>query len=92
MGKTNPLNDADLSEFIELQKTKADSPKSWSVDVAAIDAKTFDLSVKNPNPSFLFLRFDDCCCGSLVGILAICTNALSSHLLVHRAVPRLSFG
>ena len=49
MGKTNPLNDADLAEFIELQKTKADSPKSWSVDVSTIDAKTFDLSVKNPN-------------------------------------------
>ena len=49
LGKTNPLNDADLAEFIALQKTKADSPKSWSVDVAAIDAKTFDLSVKNPN-------------------------------------------
>jgi len=49
LGKTNPLNDADLAEFIELQKTKADSPKSWSVDVAAIDPKTFDLSVKNPN-------------------------------------------
>ena len=49
MGKTNPLNDADLAEFIALQKTKADSPKSWSVDVAAIDPKTFDLSAKNPN-------------------------------------------
>jgi type I restriction enzyme M protein len=49
LGKTNPLNDDDLSEFIELQKTKADSPKSWSVDVAAIDQTTFDLSVKNPN-------------------------------------------
>ena len=49
MGKTNPLNDADLAEFIELQKTFADSPKSWSLDVAAIDPKTFDLSVKNPN-------------------------------------------
>ncbi|OGR03145.1 MAG: hypothetical protein A2284_00110 [Deltaproteobacteria bacterium RIFOXYA12_FULL_61_11] len=49
LGKTNPLSDADLAEFIALQKTKADSPKSWSVDVAAIDPKTFDLSVKNPN-------------------------------------------
>jgi type I restriction enzyme M protein len=49
LGKTNPLNDADLAEFIELQKTKANSPKSWSLDVAAIDPKTFDLSVKNPN-------------------------------------------
>ena len=49
MGKTNSLSDADLAEFIALQKTKADSSKSWSVDVAAIDPKTFDLSVKNPN-------------------------------------------
>jgi type I restriction enzyme M protein len=49
MGKTNPLNDADLAEFIKLQKTKADSPKSWSVDVADVDPKTFDLSVKNPH-------------------------------------------
>ncbi len=51
LGKTNPLHDADLAEFIELQKTKADSPKSWSVDAAAIDPKTLDLSVKNPNGS-----------------------------------------
>jgi type I restriction enzyme M protein len=49
MGKTNPLNDADLSEFIALQKTFADSPKSWSVNASAIDQTTFDLSVKNPN-------------------------------------------
>ena len=49
MGKTNPLNDADLAEFIELQKTFANSSKSWSVDVKDIDQKTFDLSVKNPN-------------------------------------------
>jgi type I restriction enzyme M protein len=49
LGKTNPLNDADLAEFVELQKTKADSPKSWSVDAADIDPATFDLSVKNPN-------------------------------------------
>jgi type I restriction enzyme M protein len=49
MGKTNSLNDADLVEFIKLQKTFADSPKSWSVDVKSIDQTTFDLSVKNPN-------------------------------------------
>jgi len=49
MGKTNPLNDADLAEFIALQKTFADSPKSWSVDVADIDKASFDLSVKNPD-------------------------------------------
>ncbi len=49
LGKTNPLNDFDLAEFVELQKTFADSPKSWSVDAAEIDATTWDLSVKNPN-------------------------------------------
>jgi type I restriction enzyme M protein len=49
MGKTNPLNDADMVEFIELQKTFADSPKSWSVDIAGIDQATYDLSVKNPD-------------------------------------------
>ncbi len=49
LGKTNPLNDADLAEFIELQKNFADSPKSWSVDAGEIDPKTFDLSVKNPS-------------------------------------------
>ncbi|SEM41707.1 type I restriction enzyme M protein [Syntrophus gentianae] len=49
LGKTNPLNDEDLAEFVELQKTLAASPKSWNVDVADIDPETFDLSVKNPN-------------------------------------------
>lgn len=49
LGKTNPLNDADLAEFVTLQKTFADSPKSWSVDAARIDPQTFDLSAKNPN-------------------------------------------
>jgi type I restriction enzyme M protein len=49
LGKTNPLNDQDLAEFVTLQKTHADSEQSWSVDVADIDPKTFDLSVKNPN-------------------------------------------
>jgi type I restriction enzyme M protein len=49
LGKTNPLNDADLAEFVELQKTFADSPKSWSVKVGAGDTATYDLSVKNPN-------------------------------------------
>jgi len=49
LGKTNPLNEADLAEFVKLQKTFADSPKSWSVNAKSIDKETFDLSVKNPN-------------------------------------------
>ena len=49
LGKTNPLNDDDLKEFVRLQKTSPDSPKSWTVEAKSIDQKTFDLSVKNPN-------------------------------------------
>jgi len=49
LGKTNPLNDDDLVEFVKLQKTFADSLKSWSVDGSTIDQTTFDVSVKNPN-------------------------------------------
>ena len=49
MGKTNPLNDGDLAEFVTLQNTFAVSAKSWCVDAAGIDPSTFDLSVKNPD-------------------------------------------
>jgi type I restriction enzyme M protein len=49
MGKTNPLNDEDLSEFVKLQSKLADSPTSWSVHANAVDQSSFDLSVKNPN-------------------------------------------
>ena len=49
LGKTNPLNENDLAEFVELQKTKADSENSWTVNIKEIDQNTFDLSAKNPN-------------------------------------------
>ena len=49
MGKTNPLNDADLTQFIELQKSFADSEQSWTLKFDDIDTTTYDLSVKSPN-------------------------------------------
>ena len=49
LGKTNPLNEKDLSEFKELQKTKADSDNSWTVSIDDIDKETWDLSPNNPN-------------------------------------------
>jgi len=49
LGKTNPLNEGDLAEFVALQKTKADSDNSWSFDVSDIDQTTYDLSAKNPH-------------------------------------------
>ena len=49
LGKTNPLNEDDLAEFVKLQKKKQNSDNSWSVDIKDVDISTFDLSVKNPN-------------------------------------------
>lgn len=49
LGKTNPLNENDLAEFVKLQKTKADSDNSWSVNIKDVNTATWDLSVKNPN-------------------------------------------
>ena len=49
LGKGQPLSENDLADFVKLQKTKADSENSWSVDIKDVDQKTFDLSVKNPN-------------------------------------------
>ena len=49
LGKTNPLNDDDLKEFVELQTTFENSQKSWTVKIADVDQETCDLSVKNPN-------------------------------------------
>ena len=49
LGKTNPLNEADLADFLALQKIQADSENSWTLDIADVDTETFDLSAKNPN-------------------------------------------
>ncbi len=49
LGKTNPLTEADLADFVKLQKTKADSENSWTLKLADIDTTTYDLSVKNPH-------------------------------------------
>lgn len=48
LGKTNALNEDDLADFLKLQKTKADSENSWTVDVSTL-GEDCDLSVKNPN-------------------------------------------
>ncbi|MDD5675236.1 MAG: N-6 DNA methylase [Chitinivibrionales bacterium] len=50
LGKTNPLNENDLAEFVKLQKNKAESENSWSVDIGKLNGdEGHDLSVKNPN-------------------------------------------
>ena len=49
LGKTDPLNDDDLAEFVALQQTFAEGPQSWRVACADLDDETLELSVKNPN-------------------------------------------
>jgi len=54
LGKTNPLNDKDMAEFVTLAKAAAngkgeETEKSWNIKIADVDAETADLSVKNPN-------------------------------------------
>ena len=49
MGKTSPLNEADLAEFVEMSKTKEESENSWLVDVADLNKDTWDLTANNPN-------------------------------------------
>ena len=47
LGKTNSLNESDLAEFVELQKTKADGENSWSLDVKNIDQNKFAILVES---------------------------------------------
>ena len=58
MGKTNPLNDKDLAEFVALRQaqgttngTGPETEKSWNVSIGSVPelAEGYDLSVKNPN-------------------------------------------
>ena len=57
LGKTNPLNDDDLAEFVKLAASRAsatdggpETAKSWNVDVSrSLSTAEVDLSVKNPH-------------------------------------------
>ncbi|PKR54047.1 N-6 DNA methylase [Thalassospira marina] len=49
LGKTTALTDADFEDFVKLQATKAESEKSWTVNINDVDTTSFELSVKNPN-------------------------------------------
>ena len=49
MGKTNPLNENDLEDFVKIAKAQKPSNNSWSVDINEINKDTFELSVSNPN-------------------------------------------
>ncbi len=49
LGKTNPLNFKDLSNFDDVFITRKTDKNTWSKKINQIDKKTWDLGVKNPN-------------------------------------------
>lgn len=49
LGKTNPLNENDLADFLECLKIFKETENSWFLNIADLDQETLDLSVKNPN-------------------------------------------
>ena len=46
LGKTNPLNDNDLSDFVEVQSKFEVGEKSWVVQRGDVDNSSYDLSVR----------------------------------------------
>lgn len=49
LGKTNPLNIYDFSDFLAKYKTREVSENSWAVSNQDLNQATFDLGVKNPH-------------------------------------------
>jgi type I restriction enzyme M protein len=49
LGKTNPISEKDLQEFISLQSRFSETKYSWNVNIKDIDKSNYDLSIKNPN-------------------------------------------
>ena len=49
LGKTNPLNDSDLDEFVKLQHEKTENEHCWNINIEDVNEKSYDLSIKNPN-------------------------------------------
>ena len=48
-GKTNPLKDKNLEDFITKQKTKVISENSWEITIPEITGNQYVVSDKNPN-------------------------------------------
>ena len=49
MGKTNPLNENDLIDFVNNSANQEEGKNCWSINIEKIDIETFDLTVSNPN-------------------------------------------
>jgi hypothetical protein len=49
LGKTHPLTEKDMDDFLSRYKDRSSSANSWTVDATDLSNANFDLSVKNPN-------------------------------------------
>lgn len=49
IGKTNPLNENDLLDFIKKSKNQEEDNNCWLKDLDEINLETWDLTVRNPN-------------------------------------------
>ncbi|MDN5275239.1 MAG: hsdM [Candidatus Saccharibacteria bacterium] len=49
LGKTRPLNQGDLADFLDCYKTRRSDENSWIVPIGDISKATLDLGVKNPS-------------------------------------------
>ena len=49
LGKTNPLNEKDLEDFLNCFEDRRVGENSWIVNIEDVDKNSYDLSVKNQN-------------------------------------------
>lgn len=49
LGKTNPLNEKDLADFVECFNGFKETENSWFINVADLNKDTLNMSAKNPN-------------------------------------------
>jgi type I restriction enzyme M protein len=49
LGKTNPLNEKDLEEFVTLYKKRPNTENSWLINLKDVDTNNWDLTATNPN-------------------------------------------
>jgi type I restriction enzyme M protein len=49
LGKTNPLNEKDLEQFVELYKKRSNTENSWLINFKDVDTNNWDLTATNPN-------------------------------------------
>lgn len=49
LGKTDPLNIKDMSDFLKKYQSREDSKNSWTISLNNIDNTALDLGVRNPN-------------------------------------------